>query len=830
LNDSNQGFSIQMAPKAKQQSQPAQPAQPKAKADPKAKAKAQPEAAKAPAPAPKAEPAPKADAKAKAKGKAKAEPASAQVPAVAAAKSQPAAEPKAKAKQGAKSQPAAAPAPAKAEPVAAPKSKSKAKGKAAPPPPPPPPPEPEPVEEEIAGKKKKTNHRGGRNKNKEVTGAFEEEDESPVVSASVQAQPKKKPGKSAAEIAGVAAEKDPELRALRDRFTSLNGAVEPSSTPATAAKARKVALETLLQDIDQEMVTKKVPPRPKSAANVSSLQLLQSLDDLKQMKDEGSKDMMEIVEKEVAEAKAFELWTALKTRLTELKGQCEDTLKAASAAPSSTNAGKGPAADRARPSEREQTESREAAILRRLCNLSKKDAKDVTGAMIETSKLELDLNITRYLFSPPHNFNSRFEQQFKVLVEPERGPKGGGKGGKGAPPPKDITITGLSAADVKECEAALKALDFSGTKTRDVENGLVMPSNTAKAALEKEFNVFVFKNQNQITVFGTSDQVGKALAKIEDEGFSKVITVGADLVKMIYSHDLLGKWRSAAAGASISVRQPPMVEGKGSQPAQITIHCKTKQETEDLYAKVEDFATNTASEVLAGDAAIIGKLFERSNGSWLAKRFREIQDASKDVSMKKSTDGLLLLGPKKQLGKIKAEVQGLLQKADIEPTKVSLDPDQLRVFTKDHLDKIRDTCGLMEMYKSKDQQADSTGTNVTLLVLLGDDASVAKAKLAIDEVIKNEGASETMEATDQVCKELLASKAAKIQDYQNMYSTYISVDRKTLSIKILGSTKGVEATKKAITTFAKKTDSVKSKTFPLAEEEIGRVIGSKGPH
>lgn len=817
-----------MAPKAKQQPKSEAKAQPKAKADgqPKAKAKAQAEPKaepKAPAPKaePKAEPKAKADpkAKAKAEAKAKAKGEAAQVPA--AAKSAPVAEPKGKAKAAAKgkSQPAAAPAPvAKAAEEPAPKSKSK-KGKAkAEPAPPPPPPEPEPVEEEPA-KKKKTNHRGGRNKNKEVLEFAEEVEIAQAVII------KEKKGKTAADVANAGAEKDETLHALRQRFSDAKDAGE--ARPAT----RKAELEALLKDIDQAMATKKVTARSKQAEKTSSTDLLQSLDDLARMDVDDREGMVEAIKAELTEARALELWKALRGKFDELKAQIEGALKA-SAPQAKETGGKGKAEESTKGAskgsaarEKESEDNREAAILRRLCALSKKDSKDVTASMVKTKELELDLGITKYLFTPPYRFNDRFEKQFNVLVEAARAPKGGGKGAKGAPPPKDLTITGLSADEVNECEKALKALDFSGTATRDLDNGLVMPSNASKAVIEKEFNVFVFKNQSQLNVFGTSKNVAAALAKIEDEGFSKSTTVAAELVKMIYSMDLLGKWRASSPGAQISINQPPAIEGKGSQPAKITVHGKSKEETEALHAKVEDFATNTASEVLKADVAVVGKLFERANGSWLAKRFREIQDASQNVSMKKASDGLLILGPKKLLAKVKADVKELLEKASFEPTKVTLDADKLRIFGKDQTDKIRESCGLMEMYKSKET---TDAGRVDMLVLLGDEKSVTKAKAAIDEVIKNEGSSESVDVSDGVCKELLLNKGSKVQEFQNMHSTWISVDRKTLQVKITGSAKGVEATKKSITAFQKKADSLITKNITVEEENIGRIIGSRG--
>jgi len=111
------------------------------------------------------------------------------------------------------------------------------------------------------------------------------------------------------------------------------------------------------------------------------------------------------------------------------------------------------------------------------------------------------------------------------------------------------------------------------------------------------------------------------------------------------------------------------------------------------------------------------------------------------------------------------------------------------------------------------------------LVLLGDAGCVGKAQDAIKEVIKNEGAVDSVTITDQACKEL---GGKKIQELQTKHSTYIQVIRKDSQVKIFGSVAGVEATKKAVVAFAKKADSIETKLMTLEPDQIGRVIGSKG--
>jgi len=173
------------------------------------------------------------------------------------------------------------------------------------------------------------------------------------------------------------------------------------------------------------------------------------------------------------------------------------------------------------------------------------------------------------------------------------------------------------------------------------------------------------------------------------------------------------------------------------------------------------------------------------------------------------------------------DLKELLQKANYEPVKVTLESDQMRVFSKDHLDKIRDSCSLIEIYKSSDKDEAGTG-RIDVLVLLGDAACVTKAKGEIQEVITKEGAVETVTLSDAACKELLNNKGAKIQEIQSKFSTYVQVVRKGSVAKVFGSVDAVEKTKAAIEAFAKKVDSTASKTMTLEADQIGRVIGSKG--
>jgi hypothetical protein len=585
----------------------------------------------------------------------------------------------------------------------------------------------------------------------------------------------------------------------------------------------------LIKDIEKELNDSGKKVKVASKLHASSAMLEQNLHDLGNMTNlskEEKEQMTETVKRELNEARGQELWTALKSKLQNLKGDVENKLakliEATKAVPPKPKAKEdAKAKENASEPPKELSDYREAGLLRRLGNLHK---KETAGAKLESKTLELDTSITKYLFTPPYILNGRFEQQYKVIVDTVRAAKGSGKGGKGSPPGKELTITGLTATDVSECEKALKALDFSGMRTKEVENGLAMPSNNRKTEIEKEFNVFIFKNQTQLTIFGSSKNVSASLDRIEDEGYCKTVTVSADLVKMIYDKKLQETWR--ASGVTVKIDQPPAVEGRGSQPAKITVQGKSRGETDQAADKVEEFKNGTGSEVVRADVGVVGKLFERGNASWLAKRFRDIQDSSSDFLMRKTPEGVMVMGPKKSLKKVQADLKDLLEKASYEPVKVNIDADQMRVFSKDHVDKIREASGLMEMYKGNEK--DDSGERIEFMVLIGEAASVEKGKAGIDEVLKNEGAVAEMTLSDPACKELLVNKGAKIQEIQAKYGTYVQVLRKQGSAKIFGSESGVENTQKVLAAFAKKADSLITKSITLEPDQIGRVIGTKG--
>lgn len=292
-------------------------------------------------------------------------------------------------------------------------------------------------------------------------------------------------------------------------------------------------------------------------------------------------------------------------------------------------------------------------------------------------------------------------------------------------------------------------------------------------------------------------------------------------MKVIFAQKLLETWRAEHKDATIQMHQPEKGDGKGSQPGKITVQGKAKADTEEVLVKVEDFLKSTGAEVLKADAGVVNKLFESANSSWLAKRFREIRDTRSNVTFRRHPEGLSLVGKKSELTKAKGELKDCLEKANFEPTKVPVDntKDQLRVFTKETMDKIRDSCDLMEMYKDSKEE---------VLVLLGDSKAVAKANKQIQEVIDKEAAVDSLEISEHVWKELRANRGAKIQELQSKHGTSISVDKKTYDVKIFGSVEGVEATKKEIEDFAKKADRLTTKTMSLQDDQIGRVIGSKG--
>eukprot|EP00448_Togula_jolla_P024709 CAMPEP_0170592094 /NCGR_PEP_ID=MMETSP0224-20130122/12748_1 /TAXON_ID=285029 /ORGANISM="Togula jolla, Strain CCCM 725" /LENGTH=1137 /DNA_ID=CAMNT_0010915991 /DNA_START=100 /DNA_END=3513 /DNA_ORIENTATION=+ len=839
------------------------PPKAKAKAEPKAKAEQPPQAktkaaAAAPAAAPASTPAKAAAAKAPAEPKAKAggapkaaapkaKAAAGEAGNAAAAKAQPkAAKAPAAAKGSAKAPakaggepPAKASAKAQAKGEAAPakaKSKAKAKAGAALP-------EPEKVQEpekvdadDAEGAKKKKSRRAGRNKK------ATENDDAPEVQATHVEVMK---AQSQARADGVA-EKDADLHAMKARVAAAEASV------AARQGGMRAEFEEITAEIDKLLAAKKAAA-PAGKPGTSTL-LEQSLRELEQSGDHNG--MVKDVQKQIADARAMEVFVALRSKMNLLKGRCESALKVMSDAAKAEKAagggggskggkgGKGGAGAAAAGGKGAAVadgpaieEHRETYYLTRLASKKNTTVKDLPDAKLFQKTLELNPDVMGYLFMAPHTLKNHFEQEHGVVVDSVRA-KGAGKG-KPTGPPKELVVAGLAQQEVDACVAELKAMDVSGKQSKEVTGS--MSSYSLTRELEKEFGVLVTKQRSLLTVFGPKAKVDAALAKVEaaqaeERTYSDDVAVDAEKAKALTVTVLNGLKTSVTA--TIRVVQP------ASESPKVRIICKKQDELEATKKKVEDFVKTITSEFVKVSADVMSKLYPNGQGKgagkggkasgMILKKFR-----GSDVRVIESDEGFQLIGPKAELTKLKVELKDSLKRAAYEPVKVTLLPKQRQIFAnQDTLALICKNSGadvrLQRSGKGKGRGKGKEGEaeEEPCLVILGDESQVEAAKADIEQVIAREGSVEHIPVTEDASRALLAGQAAKIKELEMEHRVSLSLDKKTGLVTAVGPAKGVLAAKNYITRFAQQFNKEMSETvmkeMKVDAALIPRIIGTKG--
>jgi len=657
--------------------------------------------------------------------------------------------------------------------------------------------------------KKKKNRRGGRSKK----AAAEGEEPSTVTEVQVEAEmPQEQKPEKPVNRADTAAEKDPDLVVLRGRLADAESSVE---SQAGTRQSWRTELESIIAEVDKQLVAKKVGG-PRVGRQTSAL-LEQSLKELQQSGKDT--DMAEDVKKQLQDVRAAEVYSAFKAKLNLLKGRCEELLKSISKNNALPGGGKG--AGRPQPS----GDKKEAYVIKRLATMHNKDLEEISKEELQSKTLELAPEIMKYLFAPPHMFNGRFESKFSVVVDAVRtadkgagkGTKGSGKGAKGSQSPKELTVFGLAVQEVEKCMEALRALDFSGAVTKEVDGGML--SSFAKTReIEQEFGVIAFKQRNTVTLFGTKKNVEAAFAKAEaakaeDSWFTEAVAIDSDKVKAMMP--LLNGWRSET-NAQIRVTQPQ--GGEKNATTKVILAAKLRSEVDNAKKKVQEFDKLTISEFLPGDHYKIS-----ASGSANARRYREICDNQNLVVVKKS-DGLQLMGQRSTINSVKAELIQILKKASIDPATFPLKPEQLRTFGKDNIALIAQKSGA-EVWVQRDGVK---GSNGPCLVIVGDDEQVSAAKSRIEEVISKEGTVDVMEASDDVMKALKISGGAKIKDLEGRLDIKLTLDVQGGSITIRGSSQNCEAAKESLEKLSQQLGQETVREIKLQPDDIRRVIGPKG--
>eukprot|EP00933_Yihiella_yeosuensis_P024711 TRINITY_DN19152_c0_g2_i1.p1 TRINITY_DN19152_c0_g2~~TRINITY_DN19152_c0_g2_i1.p1 ORF type:complete len:899 (-),score=354.38 TRINITY_DN19152_c0_g2_i1:237-2933(-) len=751
---------------------------------PKPKAPKAPKAAAAPPAEKVAEPAPvkstaKAPAAAKAKpaaAKASPEAAAAKAPAgypveVAAEAKQPKAAAKKAAAKAKSAQAPPAPAPVAAVPAEPKAGAKKKKGKAREPTPPP---EPEP-------EYKKTRRGGGKKKKSQ-------EDDGQIRAAYDHGLA------VARKAAEHSADKDEDYKQIKEKLK----AAEAPIANGGATHALKKEIEAISDEIDK-LITSKKAKTPKSVG--PSAMLAMSVEELEGAEgDDADPEMLEDVKKQLEDAKAAEVFAALKTKLLALKSRCETALGSL-AGLKAPKREEGKTQDSAN-----MEEQKEAAAMRRLASLHGKEGQTIPASSIFKKTLELEPDVMKYLFTAPFYFNSKFERNYLVIVESNRPPKGLGKGTAA----KDLVLIGIGSADVDKCAAALKAFDVSGMQTKEVDFGY---SKTKE--IESNLNVVVFKQKNSTTVFGTKADVEAAFKMATEKvsasaaALSETLTIANGKVGAMMP--LLNGWR-ILSGATIKVVQPS--EDNQDKPAKITISAKTQEELEAAKEKVKTFDANTAIDFLAGDCSKV--LQNRS-------AFKEVCSAHPQVQVDRQATGFQLMGSAAEIKELKKELAELFKKATLDPVVYPLSSEQLRIFNRDNLMKI-----------SKDSGADvrRARDNNSALIITGDETSVEQAKAQLAEVIKTEGSTDSINVSDDVIKSLLIGGGAKIREMERQHGVSVNLDKKESKISFMGSTSGVEATKSKIEELQAEIDKeiAETKTQEMVVDPalVRFIIGPKG--
>eukprot|EP00933_Yihiella_yeosuensis_P024710 TRINITY_DN19152_c0_g1_i3.p1 TRINITY_DN19152_c0_g1~~TRINITY_DN19152_c0_g1_i3.p1 ORF type:complete len:1079 (-),score=446.83 TRINITY_DN19152_c0_g1_i3:74-3310(-) len=742
------------APPAKAAEEKA-PAPPAPKAAAKAKAQAEPKASPkaAPKPDPVKEQAPKAAAAPKAAGKAAAKAATAP----AASNGQPKASPKKAAGKA-----AAAPAPAPEPPVPEAKAAGKKKKKKEPEPPPP---DPEP---EVY---KKT-RRGGAKKKKAI-----DDDTRVKIDAHEQAVANK--------LAEQTAEQDEDYQAMK---TKLQTAERPIKQGGATFALRK-EIEMINDEIDKLIAAKKAKA-PKATG--PSVALAQSVTELEELAgtDEEDPEMLEDILKQLEDAKAAEVFNALKTKLLALKARCEKAVISLASVRAPKGGDEGPKG----PSPVEE-EKKEAAALRRLAALHGKEEGEIPASSIFKKTVELEADMMKYLFTPPFYFNSKFERNHLVVVESNRPPKGAGKGALA----KDLTLIGASAAAVEKCAAALKSFDVSCPQTKEVDFGY-----TKTKEIESRLNVVVFKQRNSTSVFGKKEDV-EAAFKMSTEKvvpaaqLTETMTIQNSKVKAMLP--LLNGWR-ILSGATIKVNQPAEEhQDKPGYPAKVVISAKTQEEVDAAKQKVRDFDASLAVDFAAGDCA---KLLQNRSA------FREACSAHPDVQVERQETGFSLMGKAADVKAIKEKFADLFKQTGREPITYSLSSEHMRVFYRDNLVEISNNTGA-DVRKARDNSG---------LVISGPEEAVEQAKAAIAEVLKNEGSSDTVDVSEDLLRVLLLSRGAKISEIERQSGVSLNIDKKEGKVSLMGSPSGLEAAKSKLTELQAAIDK------EIAETKMDEVVVS----
>jgi len=661
------------------------------------------------------------------------------------------------------------------------------------------PPVVEPVTETDEAKKKKTRRGGAKKKAGDGPGDYDDE---PTTKATINNLAKQE-----ADAAAAAAAKDPDLEAINKKVCIAESQIAKGGAGYTLRKE----LESVMEEIDKQVALKKAKV-PKATGPAAML--AQSMQELEEA--EGADfdlGMLEDVRKQLDDARAAEVYGALKTSMAALKARCEASVKslASSAQSNAANASGGKGAGK---NDALLQEQREAAALenatRRLATLIGKEGEVIPASSVFRQSFTLDPEVMAYLFLPPHSFKQRFERHHHVVIEGNRGPKGAGKTASSVP--KDLTLTGAGSAEVEKCSAALQAFDSYSDTKEEVEIGY-----TLKDELEHEFSVICVKPRTSkgTTIYGSKANVAKAFALAmspKDQGPSISAIVTIDTSKVQAMRPLLNGWR-------ITTEADIKVDAPDSGLAKITIKAKSQEAVDAAKEKVQTFDTAMAIEVFKCDAVRVQQTSRMA--------YREATEAHKDVSVARDDEGLRLVGPPAEVKQLKEKLQVLAKKSTQETVKHEVPAEQIRIFGRENLQQISKNSGA-DVRRSREDGDNS-------LVIVGDEDAIQQAKSAIEEVLEKEGATDSLSISEELVRALLINSGAKIRDIEKRIGVSVNIDKKDkkdTKVMLLGSASGLQDAKSELEEMQAQIDKEIAETHTsnveVPTEHVRFIIGPKG--
>jgi rRNA processing protein Krr1/Pno1 len=329
-----------------------------------------------------------------------------------------------------------------------------------------------------------------------------------------------------------------------------------------------------------------------------------------------------------------------------------------------------------------------------------------------------------------------------------------------------------------------------------------------------------------MTVLGTKANVEKvfdaAEAALKEEGVESRAVVDIESSKGQCVIGQVGAWRESYK--SLTIR--PMGRADKGENIKVVITGKDERAVNQAKAKINDFVQALVAVNLEGSAEAVQKLIKGRNA--LSRQYVELRNATREVHMDPKESSIALVGPRKNVFDIKSKVQELMTKAALEPVEIRVEESQKRIFSNTALKEMSEQTG-----------AEISRDNAKCcLVIIGDTGAIEKAQAAIQELIDNNGAQESLPTTNASVRALLGKPDKsldarnKINECEAKYSVAIDLVKVEQKVNILGSKENVAKAKADLESFMASADKAEAdmtkKEVDIADDDAPRIIGKQG--